>query len=240
MKFKVKRLPPNSGSKAAFRDPTVELDVSGKKLTDAGFAKVAYALVESLGYDSDQGKVARLEELCLRDNHLHAKSLHALTPVIKLSSYDLRDLDLSDNNITINTDEDVATWENFLLSFSRCCVLRKIDFRGSALGSRAFEVLLRVYAKEMTVSTRLLDNTDVDHDQETASSNLAALERRAQCLSIRAPSGEFAAHVKSGFRKLFTLFIDFSICHVIGLSGTPFQSRSPRRTLRCPGNRIHR
>lgn len=106
------------------------------------------ALEESLKYHSNQGKVVRLEELCLSNNGLSVLALQALTPVITLASCDLRDLDLSANNITVNTEAEVAVWESFLISFKSCCVLRRLDLSGNALGSRALEVLARVYAKE--------------------------------------------------------------------------------------------
>ena len=117
-------------------------------MTDEGFAEVAAALAESLKYDGDQGRVVRLEELCLTNNRLSATSLQALSPIIRLASNDLRDLNLSENNITINTEAECTIWENFLTSFSECCVLRRIDLSGNALGPRAFEVMTRVYSKQ--------------------------------------------------------------------------------------------
>lgn len=120
-------------------------------MTDDGFAEVASALVESLSYDGDQGRVVRLEELCLTNNRLSAASLQVLAPIIRLASNDLRDLDLSENIITVDTEDEVVIWEDFLMSFKHCCLLRRIDFSHNTLGPRAFEVFTRVYASQEAV-----------------------------------------------------------------------------------------
>ncbi|MCJ1246378.1 hypothetical protein MMC30_003585 [Trapelia coarctata] len=150
----LKRLPPGSSYKTALRDPCVDLDVSGKLLTDDGFVEVTEALVKSIQYQDDNGRVLKLEEVWLKGNELTASSLKPLAKVVALAWDDLRDLDLSENRITISTSEDAAAWEEFLQSFSSCCVLRRIDFSGNNLGSKAFEVLARVYGKEKSFDTQ--------------------------------------------------------------------------------------
>ena len=152
---------------------------------DEGFAEVASALIESLKFDGDQGRVVRLEELCLTNNRLSATSLQALSPIIKLASNDLRDLDLSENNITINTEAEVAIWEDFLMSFSHCCVLRRMDFSRNALGPRAFEVMTRVYAKQEAVDLVLpADLEQVQSNERRTSMEIAGLGRRLRKLSV--------------------------------------------------------
>lgn len=154
-------------------------------MTDEGFAEVASALVESLNYNGDQGRVVRLEELCLTNNRLSATSLQALSPIIRLASNDIRDLDLSENNITINTEAEVAIWEDFLTSFSHCCVLRRIDFSRNALGPRAFEVMTRVYAKQEAVDLVLpADLEQVQSNERRTSTDIAGLGRRLRKLSV--------------------------------------------------------
>ena len=154
-------------------------------MTDEGFAEVASALVESLKYDGDQGRVVRLEELCLTNNRLSAMSLQALSRIIRLASNDLRDLDLSENNITINTEAEAAIWEDFLTSFSRCCVLRKIDFSRNALGPRAFEVMTRVYAKQEAVDLVLPAGLEqVQSIERITSTDIAGLGRRMRKMSV--------------------------------------------------------
>lgn len=187
----VKRIPPSTGSRAALRDPVVELDVSGKRLTDEGFGEVVSALVESLNYDGDQGRVVRLEELCLTNNQLSVTSLQALSPIIRLASHDLRDLDVSENSININTEAEVAIWEDFLTSFSDCYVLRRIDFSGNALGPRAFEVMTRVYAKQEAVDLVLpADLEQVQSNERRTSTDVAGLGRRMKNLSVVADSDD--------------------------------------------------
>ena len=154
-------------------------------MTDEGFAEVASALVQSLKHDGDQGKVVRLEELCLTNNRMSATSLQALSPIIRLASNDLRDLDLSENNITIDTEAEVAIWENFLTSFKDCCFLRRINFGGNTLGPRAFEVMTRVYAKQDAVD--LVLPADLEHiqcKQRRTSTDIAGLGRRMREMSI--------------------------------------------------------
>ena len=143
----LKRVPPGSSYKAAIRDPSVDVDVSGKALSDEGLQKVAAALVKSMKHDGEYGKVIRLEDVCLKDNKLTAKCLRSLAGVMAHAASHLRDLDLSDNSICITTNEEAADWEKFLESFARCSALRRIDLSGNALGQRAFEILARVYGK---------------------------------------------------------------------------------------------
>lgn len=160
-------------------------------MTDEGFGEVVSALVESLNYDGDQGRVVRLEELCLTNNQLSATSLQALSPIIRLASHDLRDLDLSENSININTEAEVAIWEDFLTSFSDCYVLRRIDFSGNALGPRAFEVMTRVYAKQEAVDLVLpADLEQVQSNERRTSTDVAGLGRRMKNLSVVADSDD--------------------------------------------------
>lgn len=154
-------------------------------MTDEGFAEVALALVESLNYDGDQGRVVRLEELCLTNNRLSATSLQALSSIIRLASNDLRDLDLSENNITINTEAEVALWEDFLTSFEDCCSLRRIDLSRNALGPRAFEVMTRVYAKQEAVDLVFpADLEQVQSNEQRTPTDTAGLERIMRKMSI--------------------------------------------------------
>ena len=151
------------GSKAAFRDPSIDLDVSSKALKDEGFCEVASALVEALSYNGIQGRCTRLEELCLSENELCLQSLQILTPIIRLACHDLRDLDLAGNRIQISTEEDVAIWENFLGALEESSTLRRIDLSGNPLGPRGFETLLRVYARERPVD--LLQQSELQPDE---------------------------------------------------------------------------
>ena len=133
----------------------IDLDLSGKWLTDEGFSEVTSALIEALKYRGSQGPCTRLEELSLKESGINPVSLQALTPVVRLACHDLRDLDLSGNQIRIETENDVAIWEKFLASFAPCCVMRRFDLSGNILGPKGYEVLLRVYAKESPLDLAL-------------------------------------------------------------------------------------
>ena len=155
---KLKRIPPGAASKAAFRDPVLEIDVSGKHLGDDGIAKFFPALVKSIEYEGKQGKVVILEDLCLKHNGLTISTLRQLKQIIELTPTHLRDLDLSGNLITVETVDDVKTWEYFLQSFAKCCVLRRLNLSGNALGTKAFEVLAKVFAQEGPLSPFAFDD----------------------------------------------------------------------------------
>ena len=147
MQQQLKRIPPGSGHKAALRDPSIDLDISGKSLTDDTFQEIVDALTRVISYSDDNGRIAKLEELCLKGNQLTTRSLGLLAQVIRRSNQDIRDLDISDNLVVVSTRQDADNWETFLAAFDSCCVLRRIDLSSNALGSKAFEILARVYIR---------------------------------------------------------------------------------------------
>ena len=171
----MKRVAPGSTSRAAQRDPELELDVSDRKLTDEGFAAVASALVKSTQNVSETGVAFHLHELVLKNNELTVGSLKELIPLIKnkLPSY-LRHLDLSNNLISVQTSEDVKTWEEFLQSFARCCVLQKLDLSGNTLGPKAFEVLARVFVREHPIDPSSPDPWESDDDSDSDTTLVAS------------------------------------------------------------------
>ncbi|KAL8807606.1 MAG: hypothetical protein Q9182_000590 [Xanthomendoza sp. 2 TL-2023] len=143
-----KRVPPGTGSKSALRDPVVELDVTGRDLGEDGFREVADALTKSLEYHGENGRVILLEELCLKANKLDATCLPALARIVRLAAHELRDLDLSDNLLTINSTQDAHAWEDFLESFAQCDMLRRLDLSGNLLVPKALEILAKIYSRE--------------------------------------------------------------------------------------------
>ena len=162
----LKRLPGGPGFKAALRDPCVELDASGKKLGKDiskknshddgdeldGWSELTSALILTL---RSTEKVVVLEELCLRGNQLSATSLKDLAEIVELAAGDLRDLDLSENDLVIENEADVQAWERFLSSFARCYVLRRLDLSGNSLGAKGFEVLAKMYGREAPLELSL-------------------------------------------------------------------------------------
>lgn len=207
-------MPPGSGHKAALRDPYVEIDVSGRVLTDEGFLETAKAFTTSAVFRDGHGRVVILEELSLKGNQLTAGSLWALSRVVTLSAHDLRDLDLSDNLISVVTTEEVAAWEVFLESFSGCCVLRRIDLSGNPLGARAFEALARAYGKEEPVDLLSLSDLKLNRDDSTidftgATGGIKSLQEPTRRISIVSDdlvddaevASNTASHWRSDFRQ---------------------------------------
>ena len=149
----LKRLPTKPNHKAALRDPCVDFDVSGKALDDDDFEVIASALVKAIGYTSTEGNILKLEELCVKDNRLTARSLNFLAHVIRLAAHQIRDIDISRNRISITTSSDALAWERFLMSIERCCVLRRLDVTGNFLGPKGIEIFAKVYLREPEAST---------------------------------------------------------------------------------------
>lgn len=145
-----KRITPGTGSRTTSRDPTLDIDISDKNLTDAGFDEFIAALQECMSFrDAEHPDgAAKVTELHLRGNGLTVRSLEKLTDVIELSCSDLRELDLSNNCIDIadgGDDEVKGLWLRFLRAFEGCFVLKKVDFGGNRLGLAGVEMLARAY-----------------------------------------------------------------------------------------------
>ncbi|KAF9885199.1 hypothetical protein FE257_000650 [Aspergillus nanangensis] len=144
-----KRMPPAIGSKAAARDPTLEIDVAGKDLTDDDFAIFIDDLLECIKYrDTEHTEgLAKVTEFHLQKNQLTVRSLSKLGEVIALNPGDLRELDLSNNTIRVEAPEEKKTWFDFLSAFKNCYLLKKLDLGSNPLGPGGIEVLARVYIK---------------------------------------------------------------------------------------------
>ncbi|KAB8222692.1 hypothetical protein BDV33DRAFT_229300 [Aspergillus novoparasiticus] len=138
-----KRLPDGHGFKAAARDPTLEIDISNKKLTDQDLSMFIDDLLECIRED-----LAKVIEFHIQGNSLTIKSLPKLGEVIALNAGEMRELDISNNNINISpSPEDKAMWCQFLNSFKNCYMLKKLDLGGNPLGPVGLEILARVYIK---------------------------------------------------------------------------------------------
>ncbi|KAI9932695.1 hypothetical protein MW887_008944 [Aspergillus wentii] len=142
-----KRITPGTGSKAAARDPTLEIDLTAKGLTDDGFSQFIDDLIDCIKYrDAEHPEgAAKLAEFHLQGNQLSVQSLPKLAEVIALSAGELRELDLSKNSIEITTPEQKLIWQQFLESFGNCYMLKKLDLGSNPLGSGGMEIFARVY-----------------------------------------------------------------------------------------------
>ncbi|KAE8339217.1 hypothetical protein BDV24DRAFT_152951 [Aspergillus arachidicola] len=138
-----KRLPDGPGFKAAARDPTLEIDIANKKLTDQDLSMFIDDLLECIRED-----LAKVIEFHIQGNSLTIKSLPKLGEAIALNAGEMRELDISNNNINISpSPEDKAMWCQFLNSFKNCYMLKKLDLGGNPLGPVGLEILARVYIK---------------------------------------------------------------------------------------------
>ncbi|KAJ5440676.1 hypothetical protein N7491_003082 [Penicillium cf. griseofulvum] len=145
-----RRLPGGDSCDTASRNPTVKIDLSGRKLTDEGFDIFIDALLETLQKEKDDNHpegFVRVFELHLGGNCLTFKSLLKLGMAIRFSISDLSDLDLSQNCIEVSTAGQKAAWKYFLNSFEGCYMLKKLNFSGNALGTPGVEILARIYIR---------------------------------------------------------------------------------------------
>jgi Leucine-rich repeat (LRR) protein len=123
--------------------------LTGKCLTDEGFAQFIDDLIECIWYrdEAHPAGLAKVTEVHLQGNNLTIYSLPKLGEVIAKSPGDLRELDLSNNNIRVVTAEEKAIWKSFLCCFKNCYVLMKLDLSGNPLGVAGLEILASVYIK---------------------------------------------------------------------------------------------
>ncbi|WEW60666.1 hypothetical protein PRK78_006153 [Emydomyces testavorans] len=144
-----KRIPPGSGARTAARDPNIELDLTGKLLTDEGLAEVADALMECILFQDENHPhgVVRLTELSVKGNSLTVAAMEKLAPVVRLSNFTLMKLDISGNEINITNKAQRCNWRTFLKSFEGCFMLKSIDLSGNNLGSAGFDGIAEAYLK---------------------------------------------------------------------------------------------
>ncbi|KAK6351226.1 hypothetical protein TWF718_004396 [Orbilia javanica] len=130
---------------AVQRDPVVELDATGRQLGEEGIAIVCDAL-----YELAETGLSRIEELNFSGNDLTASSLYHLRRAIAVSP-DLRDLDISNNNIKIASVQDLENWVGFLEAFANLKCVRRLEISHNPLGDFAVEAFFQVYALERAI-----------------------------------------------------------------------------------------
>ncbi|EED17415.1 conserved hypothetical protein [Talaromyces stipitatus ATCC 10500] len=185
------------------RDPVLEIDISGKELTDDGFNEFILDLriaLQSASPEYPQG-INKLQELHLKGNQLTVNALVELAKIIQLSSRDLKELDVSNNDISIITISDAQKWKYFLQSFSQCCVLKKIDFSGNSLGARGIEILARVYIRsELDFVETVVDSEEDEHlndlelEETTQRGEHAVVSQATKEVSRRSQTSPSKAH----------------------------------------------
>ncbi|PLB34819.1 uncharacterized protein BDW47DRAFT_120062 [Aspergillus candidus] len=187
-----KRIPSRPGSRStAARDPHLEIDATGKDLEDAGLAEFIGDLIRCIEYKEEghADGVVKVTELRLRGNRLTVRALEKLTEVVKLSAADLRELDLSQNDIRVESDEDKSVWCAFLGAFQNCFLVRKLDLSGNEIGPVGVEMLARAYVKS--------DLDFVEEDAEDVIGGADTVQHEGSAGSSDAPS----ASRQSGHRR---------------------------------------
>nr|POE47059.1 hypothetical protein CFP56_00391 [Quercus suber] len=157
----------------------VDLQAPDKCLGDDGLCALAGGLKIALR----SGTRLAIEDLNLSGNALTTASLQLLAPIIRLAKHDLKTLNLSNNNIRVETDGEAAQWQAFMQSFGECFRLRRLDLRNNGeLGSRAMEILTRIHTREAKIDPIAPDWNDSvlsflsDHDAKTPGEEVAELE----------------------------------------------------------------
>lgn len=165
-------------------------------MTDQGLFEVASGLVAIL---RASGSTEKLHVLHLARNKLTAQSLAHLAPVIEAAAGDLQDLDLTDNDIEIASEESHRHWEQFLRSFSDCRCLRRVSLDRNNLGSaKAWESFLGIYLEQFRSSEDLWyaqnarddDVDDARQDEETS------LVDRTSDLTLDIKNGDFTSKAR--------------------------------------------
>ena len=150
---------------------TIDLVAPSKALTDEGVAAMVEGLYVAMKSGNSTASVA-LEGLNLRDNNLTTRALATLAPVIDLAQNELKTVVLSDNNITVASEEEAQQWETFLTAFKSCKTLRRLDLSGNPeLGARALEIFCKVHCNEPAIDPIALGGDrsvyTLDETQET-------------------------------------------------------------------------
>jgi hypothetical protein len=185
----------------------IDLVAPSKKLTDDGVAAMVAGLHEAMKRGNSQGSVA-LEGLNLRDNQLTTRALATLAPVIELAKNELKTIVLSDNAISVTTDQEALEWEAFLVAFKDCKTLRRLDLSGNReLGARALEVFNRIHCNEPPIdpialggdrSVYTLDELSESEDNKSVTADDAGNE---DGVFDRMASGA-VLHRRSGLRSI--------------------------------------
>ncbi|KAF2193756.1 hypothetical protein K469DRAFT_652322 [Zopfia rhizophila CBS 207.26] len=167
--------------------PPLDLVLTGKKLTDGGLQLFTQELINGLTSPAAppvQTPAFKLEAFDLAGNCLTAKSLPLLADVVRLTTFDLRTLNLSGNEIVINDDEAANIWEDFLDAFKRCRALTTLDFSGNPLGDqRPFEIFARVYLRHPPVDPNELHHPQVEDADQTESPSSSSKRKMSSPLS---------------------------------------------------------
>ncbi|KAF2153893.1 hypothetical protein K461DRAFT_311920 [Myriangium duriaei CBS 260.36] len=153
----------------------LDIKIPDKALTDAGFQPIAEAVVAALKARPD----LTLTELNLSGNELTYKSFDGLARIMRQSP-ELVSLNLSNNQVSIKTEEAVSEWEKFADAYWSSPRMNRLDLSDNKdLGGPAFESLARISASQMVDASIRRDS---HHFDSVAEMDISSTTRRAEQL----------------------------------------------------------
>ncbi|KAK3724809.1 hypothetical protein LTR37_000857 [Vermiconidia calcicola] len=154
----------------------IDLKAPNKELGDHGVCALADGLEVALKSGTSIASLA-LEDLNISGNGITTASLARLALIVSQAKYNLKTVNLTNNNIRVETDEQAQQWQAFLRAFEGCLRLRRLDLSSNPLGPRAFEVFARAHVLERPIDPThpagegsvlsLVSEHDDDDDDET-------------------------------------------------------------------------
>lgn len=153
------------------------MNLAGRGLNDEGLFELVAGLRDAL-QSTPPGHEIMLLELNLSNTKISTTSLSVLSTIIDLSANRLKDMDLSDNLIAIDTKEDERAWEIFLQSFRRCTVMKRLVLSQNDLSNPvAFEIFARVYSQHPRIEENMLLGAPSVGDEDEVTSSLFSMAK---------------------------------------------------------------
>ena len=151
-------------------------------MTDEGVAAFAVVLNEILQSKGGATR-AQLQFLRLKSNCLTTKALASLAPCIEAAADQLVEVDLSCNNIKVDTEASHAEFKAFFRSFRPCTALRRLVLSSNDLSAtRAFEIIAQEYSRQFEFFfLQWQDENDSDEDVD----DVGAVAPAMNALSVR-------------------------------------------------------
>lgn len=126
----------------------IDLKVPFKELGDNGINTMVHGIGRALSGGTHEASLS-LQHINLQGNDLTLAGCHGLESVLYATAGTMKTLDLSENDIRVESEQDMCLFEQFSLALIKLHPKCKVDLSGNKqLGSRAWEVFARVCAQE--------------------------------------------------------------------------------------------
>jgi hypothetical protein len=187
----------------------LDLKAPGKDLGDEGVVALADGLEIALRSGNSAACLA-LEDLNLSGNGMTTASFARLAPIIEMSTFDIKTINLANNNISVETNQQAQEWEIFLKSFRGCLKLRRLDLSGNQqLGSRALEIFARIHSTEPPINpipaggeTSILSLVqEANEDLSASTESMGGFEEDDITRTSKMTGGQFMKKRRSGLRS---------------------------------------